>query len=142
MTRIRIRTQITSAHVFYLCILALVVVAVSMSYENRERFESVAMSSGSGPGSAISVFASPALANLLATPVLSASGPNLQVDVLQRGKDEQVKAPEAKAPETKAKAPAPEAKAPQASCPGPDMTQYIRIKDIPCWNCNVSETIH
>lgn len=123
----------TSAHVFYLCILALVVVAVSMSYENRERFESVAMSSGSG--SAISAIASPALANLLATPVLSAPGPNLQVDVLQRGKDEQVKSPEAKAPDAP-KAP------PQASCPGPDMTQYIRIKDIPCWNCNVSETIH
>jgi len=124
-------SRTTSARLFYLCIFALVVMAVSLSYENRERFESLPVSGSVGPvapGPTSGV--APALANLLATPVLTVPSLKSQVDVLQRGADEQVKTKEKE-------------KEKEPSCPpGPDMTQYIRIKDIPCWNCNVSETIH
>jgi len=31
----------------------------------------------------------------------------------------------------------------QRECPQmPDMTKYIRIDEIPCWNCNLTPTIH
>jgi len=60
------------------------------------------------------VEASPALLNLLATPQLASKQP-LQVDTLAR--DQALKHP------------------PCPKCP--DMSQYIRLDEIPCWNCSV-----
>jgi hypothetical protein len=78
---------------------------------------------------------SPALANLLATPNLVAvtSGPTPQVDTLKREQDA-VKAAQQATPPAK-ECPPPKECPPCPTCP--DMSQYIRMDEIPCWNCTL-----
>lgn len=70
---------------------------------------------------------SPALANLLATPALVAEqGAVPQVDVLSRDKEI------VDATNASAKSPA------CPKCPKcPDMSQYVRLDEVPCWNCTL-----
>ena len=109
------------------------------------------------------VLASPALANLLILGTPQSFKTPVQVDILQRGADEQqvqhTDAPHP--PQSQSQPPHPQPPHPQpphpqpphpqpqppqpphpACPPGPDMSKYIRIDEIPCWNCNVEETIH
>jgi hypothetical protein len=61
---------------------------------------------------------SPALMNLLAGPTLTTSPDSLQVDTL--GREQDLNRP----------------KCPKCErCP--DMSQYIRLDEIPCWNCSL-----
>jgi len=64
---------------------------------------------------------SPALLNMMAAPALAEKIPPLQVDTLAREKDLK-RSTENKCP----------------SCPVcPDMSQYIKLDEIPCWNCSL-----
>lgn len=67
------------------------------------------------------IVVSPALANLFATPALASKSEPLKVDTLEREKDLK--------------------KATEKACPKcpvcPDMSQYIRLDEIPCWNCSL-----
>lgn len=86
---------------------------------------------------------SPALANLLATPALVAATqkPVPSVDKLARDKDaaaaaESVAHPPPPPPPGPGPAPAPTPDCPK--CPVcPDMSQYIRMDEVPCWNCTL-----
>lgn len=83
---------------------------------------------------------SPALANLLNTPAQVAAAaalPPPQVDVLARDRDAIAAAQEADSdderPRRKQKR---DHKCPK--CPKcPDMSQYIRLDEVPCWNCTL-----
>lgn len=83
----------------------------------------------SGSGADV-VAVSPTVASLIATPSLK---PVPQVDTLAR-EQEAVAAREAgykKAEEDERKKPCPKCKA----CP--DMSQYIKRDEVPCWNCTL-----
>ena len=71
---------------------------------------------------------SPALANLLDTPRLVAAAeaqPTPQVDVLQRDLSTLNSSEKKQCP-----------KCPK--CPkSPDMSQYVRLDEVPCWNCTL-----
>lgn len=85
---------------------------------------------------------SPALANLLATPALVAATqkPIPSVDKLERDK-EVVAAAEAVAHPPPPPPPPGPKPAPTPDCPKcpvcPDMSQYIRLDEVPCWNCTL-----
>jgi len=87
---------------------------------------------------------SPALANLLATPALIAeTSKPVNVDALKRDQDV---AAAADAATKKAETTCPRHECPKceeckkcAECP--DMSKYIRIDEVPCWNCNLAGTI-
>ncbi len=66
---------------------------------------------------------SPALANLMATPALVGQQTPLNVDKLAR--DTEI---------TKHPQPSP-ACPPCKACP--DMSQYVRLDEVPCWNCTL-----
>lgn len=110
-----------------------------MGYRVREAFEN--------PDAAAAPAAptmSPALANMLATPALiAATSKPVAVDTLKR--DQDVTAA------TDAAAKKAETTCPQHECPKceeckkcpqcPDMSKYIHIDEVPCWNCNLAGTI-
>lgn len=80
---------------------------------------------------------SPALADLLDTPRMVAAAaalPAPQVDVLARDRDAVAAAQEVdERPVRKQKR---EHKCP--TCPKcPDMSQYVRLDEVPCWNCTL-----
>lgn len=85
---------------------------------------------------------SPALANLLATPALVAATqkPVPSVDKLARDKDAAAAAEAVAQPPPPPPGPGP-APAPTPDCPKcpvcPDMSQYIRMDEVPCWNCTL-----
>ncbi len=80
---------------------------------------------------------SPALANLLNTPAQVAAAaalPAPQVDVLARDRDAIAAAQEA----DDSKKPKPSKKHKCPKCPTcPDMSQYVRLDEVPCWNCTL-----
>lgn len=80
---------------------------------------------------------SPALANLLDTPRMVAAAaalPAPQVDVLARDRDAVAAAQEA----DDSKKPKPSKKHVCPKCPKcPDMSQYVRLDEVPCWNCTL-----
>lgn len=70
---------------------------------------------------------SPALANLLETPRMVAASKNPQVNTLQR--DQEIVAATEEKPSKKKSCPA---------CPVcPDMSKYVRLDEVPCWNCTL-----
>ncbi len=76
------------------------------------------------------VKASPTMANLLATPTVP--GPVPQVDTLAREKEVQVPVQPQRPPQVQAQ------KEPCPACPVcPDMSQYVRLDEVPCWNCTL-----
>ena len=77
------------------------------------------------PPPTMTVATSPALANLLSTPILiEEQKPVVQVDTLARDQDIQhTECP--KCPECKK----------CTECP--DMSKYIRMNEVPCWNCTL-----
>ncbi len=85
---------------------------------------------------------SPALANLLATPALVAATqkPIPSVDKLERDKEVVAAAEEVAHPPPPPPPPGPKP-APTPDCPKcpvcPDMSQYIRLDEVPCWNCTL-----
>ena len=74
------------------------------------------------------VQASPALLNLFGTPQLAPKIQPLQVDTLARDQD-------AKEALEHPKCPTCPVCPKQKECP--DMSQYIRLDEIPCWNCSL-----
>lgn len=107
-----------------LLLLLLVAAGLLMGAEMVEKF----VDAPPAPAPA-TVAASPVLANMVATPVVA---PTLQVNKLERDKDivevahaTSLKALQAEKPECPA-------------CPKcPDMSQYIRLDEVPCWNCTL-----
>ena len=98
---------------------------------NPGRVERFANMSGAGPMEDVAVLkASPALANLLTTPSLIANSQPVQVDTLARDK----------ALLGQQQQPAPTQQT-QTECPKckecPDMSQYVRLDEVPCWNCTL-----
>lgn len=93
----------------FLSILLLVLIVAGMMVARpiREHF-----ASGAKP-----IEVSPALLNLIATPALTKKPESVQVDPLAREQD--LNHP----------------KCPKCECP--DMSQYIRLDEIPCWNCSL-----
>ena len=107
-----------------LLLLFLIAVGLLMGRQVAERFENPTTATPT------TVPASPALANLLATPAIAAAiadKPALAVDKLARDKEIQEAAASAcpKCP---------------ACPPQPDMSRYISVDEIPCWNCDVAST--
>lgn len=79
---------------------------------------------------------SPALANLLDTPRMvaaAAAQPAPQVDVLARDQDAVAAATEVDSSK--------KLKSKKHVCPKcpkcPDMSQYVRLDEVPCWNCTL-----
>ena len=68
---------------------------------------------------------SPALLNMIAMPSMTTDKDSLQMDTLMRERELQKPAKCPKCPTC----PKPEV------CP--DMSQYIRMDEIPCWNCSL-----
>lgn len=112
-----------------LLLLFLVAVGLLMGRKVAEQFQN--------PPTAPQI--SPALANLLATPALVAATqkPIPSVDKLERDK-EAVAAAEAVAHPPPPPPPGP---GPAPACPKcpvcPDMSQYVRLDEVPCWNCTL-----
>jgi hypothetical protein len=83
---------------------------------------------------------SPALANMIATPLFVAElKPVPNVDKLARDKDA---ADAANAASLKAERECPQHECPKCpdckKCPEcPDMSKYIRMDEVPCWNCTL-----
>lgn len=104
-----------------LLLILLVSLGLMMKPGRMERF----VGSGAGPMEDVAVLkASPALANLLATPGLIVNTPPpVQVDTLAR--DKALLGPTG----TQHK---------QTECEKcPDMSQYVRLDEVPCWNCTL-----
>lgn len=84
----------------------------------------------------VPVVISPTLANLLATPPVP--GPVPQVNIIAREQEVQPAAP---AQKSTPKKPEPEPEPSPAACPAcpvcPDMSQYVRLDEVPCWNCTL-----
>jgi hypothetical protein len=105
-----------------LLLLFLIAVGLLMGRQVAERFENPTTTTPT------TVPASPALANLLATPAIAAAiadKPAPAVDKLARDKEIQEAAACPKCP---------------ACPPQPDMSRYIHVDEIPCWNCDVAST--
>lgn len=87
---------------------------------------------------------SPALANLLATPALIAeTSKPVNVDALKRDQDITAAADAAtkKAETTCPRHECPKCEECKKCAECPDMSKYIRIDEVPCWNCNLAGTI-
>ena len=98
-----------------LLLVFLILAGMLMAKPIREHFEN--------PVEPVKV--SPTLLNLIATPNLPDKLP--QIDTLARDKDVLVHNTDKQCPEQKCPA-----------CPVcPDMSQYIRLDEIPCWNCSL-----
>jgi hypothetical protein len=115
-----------------LLLLVLVSLGLLMSPGRVERF----VGSGVGPMEDVAVLkASPALANLLTTPALIANPPAVQVDTLAR--DKALLGPTG-TQQTQQQQPT---QKPTVECPKcekcPDMSQYVRLDEVPCWNCTL-----
>lgn len=95
------------------------------------RVERFANMSGAGPMEEVAVLkASPALANLLATPGLTVNTPPpVQVDTLAR--DKALLGQQQPTQQTQTQTECPKCK----ECP--DMSQYVRLDEVPCWNCTL-----
>jgi hypothetical protein len=85
------------------------------------------------PTPTMTVATSPALANLLSTPILiEEQKPVVQVDTLAR--DQEIQKAQEKSQDQKAQ----EQKPACPACPVcPDMSKYIRMDEVPCWNCTL-----
>lgn len=110
-------------------LLILVALGIAMSAKLKEGFEAAQVPA-----------MSPALANMVATPVFIAElKPVPQVDKLARDKEI---ADAANAASLKAERECPQHECPKCpeckKCPEcPDMSQYIRMDEVPCWNCTL-----
>jgi hypothetical protein len=89
---------------------------------------------------------SPALANLLNTPAqvaAAAAKPPPQVDVLARDRDAVAAANKAKKSDADDSDDdeRPRKRSKKQKCPKcpkcPDMSQYVRLDEVPCWNCTL-----
>lgn len=111
-----------------LLLLVLVALGLMMSPGRVERF----VDAGSIEEVAV-IKASPALANLLNTPSLIDNSPPVQVDTLAR--DKALLGPPTQQTQTQMECPKCEK---CKECPVcPDMTQYVRLNEVPCWNCTL-----
>ena len=106
-----------------LLLLFLVAVGLLMGRQVAERFEN--------PQPAQPALVSPALKNILSPPAPTDAKAPLQVDTLERDLAvQQTGQVGGKKPDC-------------PKCPTcPDMSQYIRVDEIPCWNCDVASTMH
>lgn len=124
-----------------LSLLLIVLIGIGLLMGHRVR-EAFANPDATAPPAAPQM--SPALANLLATPALiSATSQPVKVDTLKREQDITT-AVDAAA--KKAEITCPQHECPKCEeckkCPVcPDMSKYIRIDEVPCWNCNLAGTI-
>jgi hypothetical protein len=114
-----------------LLLIALIVIGMLMGKKVVERFEDAAAAAPPAPT------ISPALANLLAAPALAAAVSDQPVpqvpSKLERDKEIQDAVMKA-LKEYKPECPKPEC----PKCPTcPDMSQYIRMDEVPCWNCTL-----
>lgn len=120
-----------------LLLLVLIALGLMMGRNVAEKFENPAAATGQSP-----ITVSPALANLLATPELAAAvakKPMPQVDTLAR-EQEAVAVQEMAAKKAEKECPQHECpKCPECKkCPEcPDMSKYIRMDEVPCWNCTL-----
>lgn len=110
-----------------LLLLVLIAVGLIMGRKVAEQFEN--------PEPPTAPQMSPALVNLLGTPALAAAQkPVPQVDTLARDQEAVAAANSVAHP---APAPCPKCK----ECPKcekcPDMSQYVRLDEVPCWNCTL-----
>ena len=115
-----------------LLLLVLISLGLLMSPGRVERF----VGSGAGPMEDVAVLkASPALANLLATPGLTVNTPPpVQVDTLAR--DKALLGPTGTQQTQQQPTQNPTVECPK--CPVcPDMSQYVRLDEVPCWNCTL-----
>jgi len=104
-----------------LLLVFLILAGMLMAKPIREHFEN--------PVETVKV--SPTLLNLIATPNMPDKLP--QIDTLARDKETLDYSNKAVEPKQ-----CPEPKCPKPSCPVcPDMSQYIRLDEIPCWNCSL-----
>jgi hypothetical protein len=115
-----------------LLLLVLIGLGLVMGRSAIERFENPAIAT---------INVSPALANLINTPDLAAklNKPIPQINTLAR-EQEAVAMHEAAA--KKAEKECPQHECPKCSeckkCPEcPDMSKYIRMDEVPCWNCTL-----
>jgi hypothetical protein len=109
-----------------LLLLVLIVVGLLMGRKVAEQFENPAPAAPQ---------MSPALVNLLGTPALAAAQKSVpQVDKLARDQDA-VAAANAVAHHEHAPCPKCEECKKCEKCP--DMSQYIRMDEVPCWNCTL-----
>jgi hypothetical protein len=121
-----------------LLLIVLIGIGLLMGRRVREAFENPDAAAPTAP------VMSPALANLLATPALiTATSKPISVDTLKRSQDITVAADTAA---KKAETTCPQHECPKCDeckkCPDcPDMSKYIRIDEVPCWNCNLAGTI-
>lgn len=108
--------------VLSLLLIVLVAIGLVMGRRIKEAFDNP---SDPAPQKVV-VEMSPALVNLLETPRIVAEmngKPNPQIDTLQREREMIA------ASEKKPKCP---------KCPKcPDMSQYVRLDEVPCWNCTL-----
>jgi len=117
-----------------LLLLFLIAIGILMGRSLTERFEDAPAPE--------SPKISPALANLLGTPSLVAatSGPTPQVDKLARDRDVAKAAEAVTHPPPPPPPPGPKP-APTPDCPKcpvcPDMSEYVRLDEVPCWNCTL-----
>ncbi len=111
-----------STLVLSLLLIVLVAIGLVMGRRLKEAFDNP---NPSQPQQVV-VDVSPALANLLETPRLVAEmnkAPTPQVDTLKREREV------AAAVEERHRCP---------KCPKcPDMSQYVRLDEVPCWNCTL-----
>ena len=107
-----------------LLLLVLIAVGLFMGRKVAERFEN--------PGPPAPQM-SPALVNLLGTPALvAAQKPVPQVDTLARDQEAVAAANAVAHP-----APCPKCEECKKCEKCPDMSQYIRLDEVPCWNCTL-----
>ena len=105
-----------------LLLLFLIAVGLLMGRQVAERFEN--------PPPLPPALVSPALKNLIAPPQPTDTKGPLKVNTLERDLDVQQTGQVGKKPDC-------------PKCPVcPDMSEYIRVDEIPCWNCDVASTMH
>ncbi len=108
-------------------LLVLISMGLMMGSKTMEHFDSP------------SVAVSPALANLIKTPsIITSTTGTINVDSLMRDVDAKEAVTKS---ETTDESKYPESKCPESKCPKcevcPDMTQYVRLDEVPCWNCSL-----
>ena len=109
-------------------------IALAMLVGVRETFHDVVTSGASPLRLDVELSASPALKNLLTQQQNSVKAQAPQVDTLTREKDavkawsqQQMYPPWQQQYDRR----------PPASGPCPDMSNYIRMDEVPCWNCSL-----
>jgi hypothetical protein len=106
-------------------LLVLIGLGLAMGQGIKEHFDS--------PAASATITVSPAMANILKAPGLAkALSGTVNVDTLEREKEVV-----SEAPGLQHRKPDPQPPA----CPKcevcPDMSQYIRLDEVPCWNCTL-----